>query len=181
MMVIYTDAEGEPILPSDLQTSIVMRRQHPSFAAEAPALQYIAFMAKHGPFKDALVARWEAIFAKSGTESIVNVSTEHMMFLKSLSYKRWPMALRSLRRYSSNELLDSDLDCMILILQLVAVDIKDIDCKDWQCGAWELLLFYTNVVLVTFPWCHCKEGEHGGTLRACGMMPMSSRKLGGVT
>ena len=40
MMAIYTDAEGEPILPSDLQTSIVMRRQHPSFAVEAPALQY---------------------------------------------------------------------------------------------------------------------------------------------
>ena len=119
MMVIYADSKGEPILPSDLQTSSAMRRQYPSFYVGAPALQHIAFMAKHAPFKDALVARWDAIFLNSETEFIVHASACHMESLKSLS-SSCPMTLRSFRRCNANDLLDSDLDCIILILQLVA-------------------------------------------------------------
>ena len=37
-----------------------MNQKYPEFATDAPALQYIAFMGKHGPFKSALMARWLA-------------------------------------------------------------------------------------------------------------------------
>ena len=138
--------KGEPILPSDLQTSIAMRRQYPSFDVEAPALQYIAFMAKHGPFKDALVARWGAIFLNSETEFIVHASACHMESLKSLDCS-CPMTLRSFRRCNANDLRDSDLDCMILILQLVALDIKDIDCKHWNCNVGHGNCYYSTPML----------------------------------
>jgi hypothetical protein len=84
MMVIYTDAKrrADPAIRST--DKLCHAPTVPSFDVEDPALQYIAFMAKHGPFKDALVARWDALFTKSATESIVNASACHMKSLTPL-------------------------------------------------------------------------------------------------
>jgi hypothetical protein len=58
---IYTDQHGNAILPSDVGASIDMELQYPDLASEAPALFYIATMAKHGPFKKTVGLRWAEV------------------------------------------------------------------------------------------------------------------------
>ena len=75
---IYTDQHGNPILPSDVGASIDMELQYPDLASEAPALFYIATMAKHGPFKKTVGLRWAEVYSKHAVES------EAMKPMKSL-------------------------------------------------------------------------------------------------
>ena len=142
---IYTNQDGQIVLPSDLQSSIKLRRQHPGFGLQAPALQYIAFMGKHGPFKTSLVARWESAYNRNATNSIAGLPFTSLMSMKSLTSGR--LSLRSMKGCSTKDLSDSDLDCMIQILQLTALDISTVDFKQWNCNVGHGNCFYSTPLL----------------------------------
>ena len=153
---IYTDSNGKPILPSDLQSSVDVRQLYPRLALEAPALQYIMFMGKHGPFKVSTATRWSQAFTESATESSTTLPTSLKSLksmtstatsLKSLKSMTSTMSLRSLRGVAAEDLHSSDLDCLIHLLQASALDIKDNDFKYWNLNVGHRNCFYSGPMI----------------------------------
>ena len=138
MSDIYSDKHGKAILPSDVEASIDMEKQYPRLIHEAPALYYIASMSKHGPFKKAVGLRWAEVYDKDVEESKAVKAMKSLKSLKSLKSK---LSLRSL---NVAHLQDSDLDCMIQILQIVAYDIIDIDFTLWNRNVGHGNAFYSG-------------------------------------
>lgn len=140
---IYTDQHGNPILPSDVGASIDMELQYPDLASEAPALFYIATMAKHGPFKKTVGLRWAEVYSKHAVES---EAMKPMKSLKLVNSKKSTLSLRSLK--DVQQLRDADLDCMIQLLQIVAYDILDIDFSIWNRNVGHGNSFYSGPFLM---------------------------------
>ena len=104
-----------------------MERQRPDLAFDAPALYSIATMAKRGPFNGSLELRRAEVYNKHIEES------KAMTLLKSLKLKtsmKSMLSLKSLR--GVRRLRDSDLDCMVQLIQLVTHDIMDVDSSIWN-------------------------------------------------
>ena len=139
---IYSDKHGKPILPSDVGASIDMEKQYPNLIDEAPALYYIATMSKHGPSKKAMGLRWAEVYNKDVEESKAVKAMKSLKLMKSLKSK---LSLRSLKDVTY--LRDSDLDCMIQLLQIVAHDIMDIDFTFWNRNVGHGNAFYSGPFL----------------------------------
>ena len=127
MLDIYTDKHGKPILPSDVDASIDMEKQYPNLIDEAPALYYIASMSKHGPSKTSICLRWSEVYNKDAEES---TAVEAMKSLKLMKSMLSMLSLRSLKDVT--QLQESDLDCLIQLLQVVADDIVETDFSLWN-------------------------------------------------
>jgi hypothetical protein len=120
-----------------------MELQYPDLASEAPALFYIATMAKHGPFKKTVGLRWAEVYSKHAVES---EAMKPMKSLKLVNSKKSTLSLRSLK--DVQQLRDADLDCMIQLLQVVAYDILDIDFSIWNRNVGHGNSFYSGPFLM---------------------------------
>ena len=102
-------------------------KTYPDLLSVAPALYYIATMAKHGPFKVKLGLRWAEVYDAHAVESTTMDSTESFTHMMS---KKYMLPLRPLKDVL--HLRETDLDCMIQLLQIVAHDIMDVDFSYWN-------------------------------------------------
>ena len=84
-------------------------------------------MTKHGPSKEAVALRWQEAYNKNATESKAMCPARSLGLMMSMKSK---LSLRSLRDVT--DLTDSDLDCMIQILQVVTCDLMFIDFSLWN-------------------------------------------------
>ena len=102
-------------------------KTYPDLLSVAPALCYIATMAKHGPFKVKLGLRWAEVYDAHAVESTTMDSTESFTHMMS---KKYMLSLTSLKGVL--HLREADLDCMIQLLQIVAHDVMDVDFRYWN-------------------------------------------------
>ena len=159
MLDIYTDKHGKPILPSDVDASIDMEKQYPNLIDEAPALYYIASMTKHGPSKKSICLRWSEVYNKDAEESTAMNAMKSLKLMKSMLSK---LSLRSLKDVT--HLQESDLDCLIQLLQIVASDIVDTDILPWNRNVGHGNSYYSGplVFLSRFLEVIIKDGDKYG-------------------
>ena len=147
LMDVYTDKDGKPVLPSDLGSSIKLETMCTKMYKHAPALQYIAFMGKYGPFKQSLMSTFSAAFDPSATTS-QSIPKQHARSLKSLQSMVAKLRLRSLARKAPEDLTCDDVDVLIQIAQISLANINDVDLTAWIANVGRGNCYYSGPTIL---------------------------------
>lgn len=160
LVQIYTDLDGSAGVPSDLTSNITMAKQLLRMAHHAPALEYFFFMGKYGPWKTNMLDSWEGCFDERAQKSTTSMSTVSSGSLTSTS-------LRSLAGLVGSDLLNSDIDAMIHLLQVCGMSMNKNDVLPWARNVGWRNGYYAgwkNLLVRFFGVCTISED---GSLKPC--------------
>ena len=129
-MDIYTNNDGSPAVMSDLTSAHQARVAWPLMGTCTPALYFFSLMGKDGPWRDSLGARWVGAFKADAGKSIC--SNASLQSLRSMKSMRSAITLRSMQLLEPEDLTEDDLNAIITILQLAALDTWPIDRAAWD-------------------------------------------------